>query len=255
MNITVQVSGTSVKLAKKISKITLGNSDEITSVSDSLAKNATRIFASKKSVAVIPNGVNEQFFSIKKNSMSPTRRNILFIGRLHKSKGVDILIEAVSIVKKEFSDIRLTIVGSGSIKDSLITKAKKLNLEQNILFTGETDHLKLPNFFKAADILVLPSRREGFGVVLIEAMASGLPVIGTDTGGISEIIQDNYNGYKFKVNDSKRLSFLISNLLKDDSLYEIMSSNARNYAKENYSISLVSKRYFDLYRSMITRHG
>lgn len=161
-------------------------------------------------------------------------------------------LEALRELIEELPDIKLTIVGSGEDEFTLRKLTKKLNLEKNVLFMGEVSRLKIPGLLANSGILILPSRREGFGVVLIEAMAAGVPVIGSNTGGITDIIQDGYSGLKFPKGDYEKLSSLIYLLLADKELYRKLSLNARRFVKDNFSSDIIIKRHVALYETLVS---
>lgn len=154
---------------------------------------------------------------------------VVFVGRLGPEKGVDILLKALP------DDVKCFIIGDGPEKDNLMSMAGK-----NVRFLGRVD--SVPPYYNAADIVVVPSREECFGLVLVEAMSSEKPVIGSTAGSIKEIITDGYDGLLFKSEDYKGLNKQIDRLINDKALREKLSKNARKTVLEKYSKKQVLKK-------------
>ena len=122
--------------------------------------------------------------------------NLLFVGRLEKVKGVEFLIEALSAIIQAVPQTTLTIIGDGRDKSDLVNLTRELRLEKYIQFRGWVENKDLDTYYQKASIVVVPSIwLEAFGGVILEAMSVGRPVIGTNVGGIPEIIDDGVNGY------------------------------------------------------------
>lgn len=249
--VVVTVHGTDIDKAGKgwmnlVNSYTLSNADAVISVSNYLANQVSKRYKDVKNIYVIPDGIILGKYKERKKILK-LQGKIIFIGRLHPSKGVDILLNALKELNKKLPAASLSIIGSGESESSLKNLASKLALEKKVVFIGERARSKMPTLLSKADILILPSRREGFGLVLIEAMAAGLPVIGSDIGGISDIIQEGYSGFKFPVGDYKKLSSLAYMLLTNKDQYKKLSLNARTLAKKKFSINLVAEKHLDLY--------
>ena len=188
----------------------------------------------------------EQF---KKRKLKRGRvKNILFVGRLAEKKGVSYLIKAISLLNKE---VRLLIIGDGPLKKDLLSLTNKLNLKNKIEFLGyKTGKEKLKYFFDA-DLLVVPSivtkigDTEGLPVVIMEGLASGLPIIATDVGGIKEIIKNGYNGLIIKEKNSKEIANKIKLVIENNKFKRRLSINAKKSSR-NYDWGYISKKYADL---------
>lgn len=149
---------------------------------------------------IIPNGVDTLRFNPAisrdtiKNKFNLSGNVILFVSSLnssHKGKGLPILMEAFKKVKQDISDAKLLIVGDGDMKIYYQDYSKKLGIEKDILFLGRIPNNELPHYYASADVFVLPSTwYESFGIVLAEAMACGVPAIGSNIGGIPYVIGD-----------------------------------------------------------------
>lgn len=151
---------------------------------------------------------------------------LLFVGRLHEIKGLIYLVSAMKVIHENDNISRLIIVGNDQgqrkVLDDLIAK---LQLEKNISFIPETSHEKVFRYMRASDIFILPSLSEGFPMVLLEAMSSGIPIIASDTGGISEIVRDSWNGFLVRTRNPEDIAEKTLLLLNDNSLRKKISEN------------------------------
>ncbi len=141
---------------------------------------------SDRQIEVIPNGVDTEKFKPAVNHRS--RQNFISTCRLIERKGVLELLEAFIEVLKTHPRATLTFIGAGNLRKQMIERVARLGLQESIKFPGVVDHRELPNHYQDADIFILPSKNEGMSNSLLEAMASGLPVIVTDTGGTEELV-------------------------------------------------------------------
>ncbi len=158
---------------------------------------------------------------------------ILFVAALtkwHRYKGLDILLEAFRLIRD--MDIKLLIVGGGNLKSEYEAYTKSVNLTDKVVFVGEVPDDLLPKYYSISDMLVLPSkdRSEGFGLTILEANASGKPVIGSNIGGIPGILTDNDNGILVPPNNPILLSDAIRRLVKDDEVRLRMGKRGRQIA-------------------------
>ena len=176
----------------------------------------------------------------KKNKEDIT---ICWAGRIVPIKNLILLLKAAALLKKENLPIKYQIIGDGEQMNSIQETVKELKLE-NVNFTGySTD---LPRIFSQCDIFVLTSLNEGFGRVIVEAMASGLPVISTKVGGVPEIIEDGVNGILVAPNDHYAFANAIKTLGKNKSIQQTMAINNAKKA-EIYSINNYINRVIEIY--------
>jgi len=178
---------------------------------------------------------------------------ILFSGRLVYRKGLDVLLDSWSTVQKEHPEVQLFIVGSGKDQpDSTEEKMRlKVNLEKltNIRFLGKSD--KPEKYLGMADLFVLPSRQEGFPNALMEAMASGLPVVASRIGGVTDIVKENETAVLFASENSNDLSQQIISCLGRPDLLAKMGEQARRQMLTQFSFESVALQYIGLYRRLI----
>jgi glycosyltransferase involved in cell wall biosynthesis len=179
---------------KLVEKIMVNLTDKIITVSKKTKTDLMAVKSSEKSV-VIPNGID--FNYINKINPSDEKSDIIFAGRLIKEKNVDILIKTIAIVKGRIPDIKCFIIGDGPERAKLERLVQELDIQNNVSFKGfMKNYNDLISYMKASKVFVLPSTREGFGIVVIEANACGLPVVVVNhkMNAASDLIINNKNG-------------------------------------------------------------
>ena len=225
------------------------------------AKTSKTLRRHSDKVSVIPNGVDTYRFNpqvrsdeVKKKYHLNGYKTLIFVGALttwHTYKGLEELLRAFSVVAKKCERLKLLVVGGGNLLGYYQELARKLGGSDRVAFTGRVDDEALPSHYTAADFAVLPSRdsSEGFGLALLEAMASGRAVIGSNVGGIPEVIQEWKNGILVKPRDEEGLASAIHALYTDDELRERMGNSGRSFA-EAHDWKNISKKVEALYRSI-----
>jgi len=206
----------------------------------------------KKSV-VIPNGIN--ISGIRKTSKITLKGNfkLLFPGGKKIFKGGDLLIKSLPGIKKEILDVHLYFAGDVPKGHTLRKLARDMKVEHNISFLGFLPAPKYHKVLFSTDLLVLPSKMESFGVVLLEAMALGKPVIATKVGGIPELVKDAQNGI-FVERNPESLKNAIVFLYKNKDIYEQISQNNLLDA-EAFDWNSIIEKHIELYKTRIARHN
>ncbi|WP_289022053.1 glycosyltransferase [Desulfobacter postgatei] len=212
----------------KIIKV-LKNADAVIGVSRDLIEKMISLGVPESKCHHIPNGIDScRFFPIEnKNEKSPLT-NMLAVGNLVPEKGFHILLKAVSILKLEHPHIRLKIAGSGPQLNELSSMCSSLRIKENVQFIGQIRHQDMPLVFQRADILCLSSLREGNPNVVLEALASGLPVAATPVGGVPELIHNNINGWLSPDLSSEGLAGAISRVLTQKWSAEKIRNSVKN---------------------------
>lgn len=192
-------------------------------------------------IQVISGGVDtDTFYPIPKDEakdslgfLNPDKKTILYVGRIEPIKGLDVLFDAFTMLT-ESQEVQLVIVGGSLSGDPKLNElrdlAENLDISQDVFFTGSLDQSVLKNYYSAADVFVLPSHYESFGLVALEAMACGTPVIASRVGGISSFVQDGADGYLVPWRCAEPFSDRIEILLKNDSLRNYMGNSAKKKA-------------------------
>jgi glycosyltransferase involved in cell wall biosynthesis len=231
-----------------------------------LCKNASRIVVNSswmfrkinewygvppEKVVVIPNGINLKMFQ------GPTEKEmmegdpcILFVGSFIYPKGVDTLIKAIAIAKRDLPHIKLHVVGNSKyLLPSLRSLIAKEAVENNIFFHGWVSQSELPRYYKSADFCVFPSRLESFGIVVLEAMASGIPIIASDIDTFRERLTEGSTALFFQNNKPEDLSRAILKLASDSNLRRQLSKNSLETI-QMYNWSNIVSKYLEIYQNV-----
>jgi len=235
--------------------------DKIIAVSKAVKQFMSHIVSRPEKIKVIPNGIDLEQFTYHSNNRKLRREFnlpldvpiILFVGRLSIRKGIHILVDAFKHVIKEFPEAKLLIAGKGFLKEYLRYKVKANNIVDKVEFLGYISDEKLVKLYITSDIFVCPSIfAEAFGIVILEAMAAGKPVVATKVGGIPEIIDHEVNGLLVEPNDAGELSNAIIRLLSDKKEMNKMGKNARKKVEEAYDWNKLVFRILEIYEEVMT---
>jgi glycosyltransferase involved in cell wall biosynthesis len=207
-------------------------------------------------IKVIYNGINPDNYSTEKtkslrDEFGFTRDDLIigFVGRLSVQKGIKYMLEAFRIVSQKFDNIKLLIVGKGELEKFIIEFINENNLQKKILLGGFREDI--PDIMRTIDVLLLPSLWEGFGIVLIEAMASGKPCVATDISSIPEIISDGLNGFLVPPENSEGLAKALINLISNKELAEKFEKEGLQIVNERFTMKRMADEYEKLFLQMI----
>lgn len=211
-------------------------------------------------IIVIPNGINLEDFSTsyskeecrRKLNLPLNKNLVLFVGVLTQRKGPDVLVRAMPKIIEQVPDTKLIIVGRGKMRRELEELSKTLNVDEHIEFAGFVEESLKALYYKAADILSLPSvmTNEVFPIVLLEASASGLPMVVSDLDTLKCIIADGHNGIVARRGDENNLSDAIIYLLQNESIRKQMSKNALGRVKD-YSWERITEETQEVYNNVL----
>lgn len=223
--------------------------------------------ADERKITIIPPGVDLARFQPIPQDEAKRRvgipcgdHNILFAGRIEPLKGIDTLLRAISILQERHpSAVKNTcvaIIGGDPWADDLDIEMARLQtlrhdlgIHDLVTFLGAKDQDVLPAYYAAAEMVVMPSHYESFGMVALEAMAMGTPVIASEVGGLAHLIQHGINGFHVPSRDPETLAARILQLLEDKELRARLGSQARGYA-QNFAWEAIVQRMLDVYRSV-----
>jgi len=240
-------SATKYRLFKIFTKIAIGASDTVICVSTILKDAITDMGFNRKKIFVIPNGIFVENFTPK---IKNNRKNeILFIGSLTRKKGAHLLIEAFSQIMNSFPNFSIRIVGDGPEEEKLKQVSKKLGVEENVIIQKSIPHDKIGKMMQEAFMFVLPSINEGFGIVLLEALASGLPCIAFDSGGVKDVLGDG-RGILVEPENVNALSSAITNLINDREMYCKLSENGIVFS-QNFHWEIIAKQVVEIYKNVL----
>jgi len=227
--------------------------------SEYMREEVTRIFElPPDKVEVIPNGVDLKRFAPAEGAraaraeLSPDGAPlIVFAGRLEYEKGVQTVLEALPRIDAGVPGVRFVVAGAGTHREELERRAGDLGLSERVRFEGFVDEARLRDLYGAADLVIVPSLYEPFGLVALETMACGSPVIVADTGGLREIVHHDITGLRFIPGDARSLAEVGVRLLTDRRLARRLALEAQSVLAERHSWSAVAARTAQTYQRTI----
>ena len=258
-----------------------GLSERIHIAEEHMARTANRIIAcsaymrediarslsvSLDKITVVPNGVEAADFLQSPDQMvdlaavrshwQPEEGPLIFsVGRLVWEKGLDLLVGAMPDVIREFPTARAVIAGTGTFRDALVRKIEYLGLEDHVQLAGYiTDELR-NQLYAISDIAVFPSRYEPFGIVALEAMSAGIPVVVSSTGGLCEVVTDHVTGLCVASGQSPALAAAIIEVLQNPEEAAERAVRAREVALSQYNWDYIAARTLRVYRSLLAERG
>jgi glycosyltransferase involved in cell wall biosynthesis len=217
----------------------------VIATSETYAKQSRILPTLGELVTVIPNGVDCGRFhpDVKSAGLRAQlgledKFTIIFVGALtkwHRYKGLDVLLGAMKIALRDRQDLRLLVVGDGELREEYRRMVEELGIGANILFLGNVPDEKLPDFYSASEVTMIPSKdqSEGFGLTILEANATGKPVVASNVGGIPSVVTHGYNGLLVPPKDAPRLAEAVLWLSKNRGAAAAMGLNGRKVAEEH----------------------
>ena len=211
----------------------------------------------RQNIEVIPNGVSLYKFKanfdredFRKRFASPDEKLVLFVGRLVYEKGASVLIEAVPRVLSSVN-AKFVCVGEGYMKDALISRARDLGIVHKVHFTGFLDDPTVKLLYRVADVCVVPSLYEPFGIVALEGMVARTPIVTTGAGGLSEIVEHDKTGVRVYLNNPDSLAWGILRVLSDKKYAERLTQKAYKKVLEVYSWNRIAERTNSVYERIL----
>jgi len=213
-------------------------------------------------LVLIPNGVDVKEYEkngvdldkFRKRFALPEEKIVLFVGRLVYEKGVHVLVNAIPKILEKVN-AKFVIVGNGYMKDTLAEHIKHMGFEHKVLFTGFVDNETLRNIQKCADVCVVPSLFEPFGIVALEAMAAKTPVVVSDTGGLAEIVEHDLTGVKVYPGDPDSLAWGVLRVLLDDAYANRLRENAYRVVLEKFNWEKISQQTRNVYELVLNEYS
>ena len=262
-----------MRLNKKVDQLIkdwLPKSDLLIATTNTIVKEYENLGIDKEKIIKIPNGVDVAYFkSVSKNKSNgldflPKSNKITFlsVGRYHKKKGFEILLHAIKVLElNNLNNFRVVLIGDG-LKDNLELLAEELDILDRIIFVDAILNIKnkkssfslpdpdLVRAYKSADVFVLPSLVESFGIVLVEAMAAELPIITTDGPGCRDVINNGKYGYMVSVGNKEDLARAMSKFVTDEKIRLDYKTKSIEGLK-HYDWDNIITRYDKLYQSLL----
>lgn len=235
----------------------INKSDFVTSVSQSLKEDTLKLFNIKKEIQVIPNFI--ELDKIKKEYKSPCQRSVMandeeriitHISNFRKVKRIPDIIAIFNKIQKEIP-AKLMMVGEGPEKEKAEQLCRELGIQDKVIFFGNSN--EIDTILCQTDLFLLPSKTESFGLVALEAMACGVPVISSNAGGLSEVNKDGFSGYLSEVGDVDGMANNALKILKNQTDLDQFKKNALITAQQ-FDIKKILPLYEDLYQRAIAKY-
>lgn len=246
-------------LIERIEREAIQGADIITSPSLSMAKIVSNCYGIPLDrIHVIRNPIDVNVFQSADRHTVQRENIILYVGRLAKRKGVHTLIEAIPQIIDAHPATKFLFVGpdmmlpnsGGSMKAELLARAATQNISNKVQFLPPQSRKDLIKIYQASNLCVVPSFYDNYPYTCLEAMACGKPVVVSDIGGLSELVEDQRTGVKFPVGDPSALASTIIDVLKNKALMETLGENARNFVEDTLSPIKIAQETLDCYQGV-----
>jgi phosphatidyl-myo-inositol dimannoside synthase len=229
----------------------------VTTVSRALADELPALAVDPSRVHVVPMPLDLETFGVNSQALEPRDADhVLFVGRLSVQKGAADLLRALAELARTRPSLRATIIGDGTERARLEQSARELGVAERVTFRGSRDTRDVARAYRTASVLAVPStvgaagEREGFGLVAVEAMLAGLPVVATATGGLVDIVRDGETGLLVQAGNPSAMAGALARLLSDPAAARAIAERARADVTRRFAPSAIAERYRALYRGM-----
>lgn len=240
---------------KNAIKFGIEQSDIVTSVSHSLAQQTYEIIDTNKEIVPIYNFVRENEFPTRHNvelkdcyGILPEEKVLIHVSNFRRVKRIDTIIETFAKVHERIPS-KLILLGDGPELLDMRQKARELNVEEHVLFLGKQNDVSA--FYQLSDLVLLLSEKESFGLTLLEAMKTGVLPIGTNAGGIKEVIKHEETGFIVNIGDSEQAAQYAIQLLENPNLYKQMQSKMLEDIRDRFASKLITDQYEHYYKKML----
>lgn len=240
---------------KRMIKHGIEQSDLVTAVSEDLVRQTEERIEVKKDISVVYNFVNEEEYYKKDMSHLKEQYNIgadekvvIHISNFRKVKRIEDVIHTFALVRKKLKS-KLLLVGDGPETSTAFDLVRELDIEDDVLFLGKQK--RVSDLLAISDLKLLMSEQESFGLVLLEAMSCEVPCIGTNVGGIPEVIAHGETGYIVELGDREAAANYALKILKDDAKHDAFAKNALKRAHDLFHSNKIVKEYIELYDEIV----
>ncbi len=239
-------------LIRRSFRTMLSRADHVTAISTPLLALAKE-YGYRGPATLIPNGVDAERFRCRE-PRSPSRPpTVITVGRLVPKNGVDTLLKATSLLRADLPGLQCRIVGDGPERARLEALTRDLGLGGTVRFCGTVSHEAVAQHLWESDVFVRPSRSEGMGTAFVEALAAGLPIVGTPVGGIADVIREGETGLLSQVDRPQDLAEKIRLLLTRNDLASGLAGRGLAMVRERFDADRVAERYAEVFRETLRR--
>jgi len=240
-----------------IVKYSIEQSDAVTAVSQYLQNKTIQQFQIEKEIHYIPNFIDTKIYkriencSLKRNFAPNGEALLMHISNFRSVKRVPDTVRILKEVLESGIGAKLILIGDGPERSETEKLTYELGLQQYVKFLGK--QVAIVELLSCADVFLLPSQSESFGLSALEAMACGVPVVASSIGGIPEVVKHNETGYIAEFGDTTRMARYVIDLITNKKKWQIFSENAVKFAAEQYEAEKIIPKYEELYRRLIEK--
>ncbi|MEF3301767.1 N-acetyl-alpha-D-glucosaminyl L-malate synthase BshA [Paenibacillus sp. GYB003] len=237
-------------------RLAIDRSDAVTAVSQDLIRETRELLAIEKPIDLAYNFVDKRVYyprdvsTLRRDYARPDEKLLLHISNFRPVKRIADVVDIFAKVNERIPS-KLLFVGEGPELSKTICRVKELGLTERVIFAGKQDDVA--QVISLADVMLLPSEKESFGLVALEAMACGVPTVGSTAGGIPELITHGETGFLAPIGDTERMADYAVRLLSDASLYETMSKACLERARTTFCNDLITAQYEQIYYRVLGR--
>ncbi|MDF2713999.1 MAG: N-acetyl-alpha-D-glucosaminyl L-malate synthase [Paenibacillus sp.] len=237
-------------------RLAIERSDAVTAVSQDLIRETRESLHTEKHIDLAYNFVDKRVYyprdvaMLRRDYARPDEKLLLHISNFRPVKRIGDVVDVFAKVNEEIPS-KLLFVGEGPELSKTICKVKEMGLSEKVIFAGKQDDVA--QVISLADVMLLPSEKESFGLVALEAMACGVPTVGSNAGGIPELITHGTTGYLAPIGDTQQMAQYVIRLLRDSILYEAMSSACLDRARRTFCNDLITAQYEQIYYRVLGR--
>ncbi|MGM9928174.1 MAG: N-acetyl-alpha-D-glucosaminyl L-malate synthase BshA [Bacillus sp. (in: firmicutes)] len=240
---------------QKLIKFGIEKSDYVTAVSHSLAEETKTLVNPDKEIHTVHNFIDERVYKVQPESTLKEQlglqdeKVIIHVSNFREVKRVEDIIRVFERIQQKIH-AKLLLVGDGPEMSVILELVDSLQLQNQVLFLGKQENVE--ELYSISDLMLLLSEKESFGLVLLEAMACGIPCIGTNIGGIPEVIEHGVTGYVCEVGDINTIARYALSVLQDDQLHERMSYNCLEAVQHKFQSSSIISQYENIYYNLLS---
>lgn len=238
-------------ILQRLKRFVARRSDHVTVVSEAMKRQLQDMGCDPRSISVQPMGVDLQ------NCFTPDseigkQTDLIFVGRLVEKKGLATLLEALSLLRVDFPDLKLAIVGDGPEKQALQALAGDLDIARQVEFAGAVVNTQVPDWYRSARIAIIPSivaadgDQEGLGLVAVEALGCGCATVVSDLPALADVVRDGENGLVFRAGDAGDLATKIRRILSNHDLYEQLVRASSRSVCDQFDWQPVGRSYIEI---------
>jgi len=244
----------------EIARFSVEVSDGITAVSEYLRRETLEAFGIKKPVRVIRNFVDCNEFrprgdsTLRKRLAPEGEKLVMHASNFRKVKNLPVVVKVFSEVRRAIPGVKLVLLGDGPEREPTEKLCEEMELGASVVFLGDQEFVQ--DVLPVADVFLLPSRHESFGLAALEAMSCAVPVVGTNVGGLAEVVEEGRSGYLRDPDDVQGMTEAVVRLLQDEGLHREMALRARERARKEFGKDKMVEQYLDFYRELLEAvHG